>query len=175
MIKFAVGSENPVKVASVAEAIREIWPGAVAMGVRTSSGVSAQPVSDAEMFEGALNRAKEALAFGADATHGAGIEGGVLDTDEGMWAYAWIVVIDREGCIGRGQTGRFLLPEGVANLIRVEGLELGEADDRFFNRNNSKQQDGAIGILTDGRIDRKELYRPGVIFALIPFIRPDLY
>jgi non-canonical (house-cleaning) NTP pyrophosphatase len=60
-------------------------------------------------------------------------------------------------------------------LIRVDGLELGEADDRFFNRNNSKQQDGAIGILTDGRIDRKELYRPGVIFALIPFIRPDLY
>ena len=175
MIKFAVGSENPVKVSCVNDAIRELWPEATALGVRTSSGVSAQPVSDEEMLEGALNRAREALEKTLDATHGAGIEGGILDTDEGMWAYAWIVIIDREGRIGRGQTGRFLLPDGVANLIRVEGLELGEADDRFFNRTNSKQLDGAIGILTDGRIDRYMLYKPGVTFALIPFIRPDLY
>lgn len=175
MIKFAVGSENPVKVSCVADAIRELWPDALAIGVTTSSGVSAQPASDAEMVEGALNRARMALASTPDATHGAGIEGGILDAVEGMWAYAWIVVIDRDGRIGRGQTGRFLLPEGVANLIRIEGLELGEADDRFFNRSNSKQLDGAIGILTDGRIDRAALYKPGVIFALIPFIRPDLF
>ena len=175
MRRFAVGSENPVKVACVADAVSEIWPNAVAVGVRTHSGVSAQPVSDEEMLEGALNRASEALGSVADATHGVGIEGGILDTEEGMWAYAWIVIVDRDGRVGRGQTGRFLLPEGVAKLIRVDGLELGEADDRFFNRNNSKQLDGAIGILTDGRIDRKALYKPGVIFALIPFIQPELY
>ena len=175
MSTFAVGSENPVKVACVEEAINEIWPGAVALGVRTNSGVSAQPVSDEEMLEGALNRAREALLNVTEATHGVGIEGGILDSGEGMWAYAWIVIVDRDGRVGRGQTGRFLLPEGVAKLIRIDGLELGEADDRFFNRNNSKQLDGAIGILTDGRIDRKALYKPGVIFALIPFIRPELY
>ena len=174
-IKFAVGSENPVKVDCVAGAIAEIWTDAVALGVRTDSGVSAQPSSDGETFAGAMNRAREALFKTPDATHGVGIEGGILDTDEGMWAYAWIVILDRDGRIGRGQTGRFLLPEGVANLIRIEGLELGEADDRFFNRSNSKQLDGAIGILSGGRIDRKALYKPGVIFALIPFIRPDLF
>lgn len=175
MSLFAVGSENPVKIACVAEAIAEVWPDAKAQGVRTDSLVSAQPISDEEMLAGALNRARDAMNKVPEATHGAGIEGGILDTLDGMWAYAWIVIIDREGRIGRGQTGRFLLPEGVAQLIRNEGLELGEADDRFFNRSNSKQQDGAIGILTGGRVDRTALYKPGVIFALIPFIHPQHY
>ncbi len=175
IIKFAVGSENPVKIACVVEAAAEVWPEAQAVGVRTDSLVSAQPASDVEMLTGAFNRATEALSAVREATHGVGIEGGILEAAEGMWAYAWIVIIDRMGRVGRGQTGRFLLPEGVAKLIRVDGLELGEADDRFFNRSNSKQQDGAIGILTGGRIDRKALYKPGVIFALIPFICPELY
>ncbi|MEP7270317.1 MAG: inosine/xanthosine triphosphatase [Acidobacteriota bacterium] len=175
MIKIAVGSENPVKVACVAEAVIEVWPDAQTIGIRSESLVSAQPVSDIETMTGALNRARHALAAIEDATHGVGVEGGILDTEEGMWAYAWIVIIDHHGRVGRGQSGRFLLPEGVATLIRTEGLELGEADDRFFNRSNSKHQDGAVGILTDGLIDRKALYKPGVIFALIPFIRPELF
>jgi non-canonical (house-cleaning) NTP pyrophosphatase len=52
---------------------------------------------------------------------------------------------------------------------------LGEADDRVFSRKNSKQSNGAIGILTNDAIDRTELYIPAVIFALIPFKNPDLY
>src|SRR5262245_39594095 len=62
---FAVGSENPVKINCVAEAIkefREFWPGAKADGVHTESGVSNQPSSDHEMLIGALNRARQACA-----------------------------------------------------------------------------------------------------------------
>ncbi|HMX25429.1 MAG TPA: inosine/xanthosine triphosphatase, partial [Blastocatellia bacterium] len=146
---FAVGSENPVKINCVAEAVTAFWPEARAIGVKTNSGVSAQPDSDHEMLLGAVNRAKEALAKTPEAVFGVGLEGGTLDAEDGMWAYAWIVVVDREGLVGKGQSGRFLLPEPVAQLVR-DGIELGEADDRFFGRSNSKQQDGAIGILSDG-------------------------
>lgn len=171
---FAVGSENPVKINCVAEAIMAFWPEARAIGVKTKSGVSAQPDSDQEMLLGALNRAKEALAKTPEAQFGVGLEGGTLDAEEGMWAYAWIVVIDREDRIGKGQSGRFLLPEPIAQLVR-DGIELGEADDRFFGRSNSKQQDGAIGILSDGVVTRLELYKPAVIFALLPFVHPEFY
>lgn len=34
------------------------------------------------------------------------------------------------------------------------GMELGEADDHVFERSNSKQEDGAVGLLTKGLIDR---------------------
>jgi non-canonical (house-cleaning) NTP pyrophosphatase len=91
-----------------------------------------------------------------------------------MWAYAWVVVVDREGRVGKGQTGRFMLPEAVARLVR-DGMELGEADDRFFGRDNSKQKEGAIGILSDGRVTRMVLYKPAVTFALLRFVHPEYY
>ncbi|MBS1787673.1 MAG: inosine/xanthosine triphosphatase [Acidobacteria bacterium] len=171
---FAVGSENPVKINCVAEAVVAFWPEARAVGVNTDSGVSAQPDSDHEMFIGALNRARQALEKTPDAEFGVGLEGGTLDSEEGMWAYAWIVVVDRRGRVGKGQSGRFLLPEPVADLVR-QGIELGEADDRFFGRSNSKQKDGAIGILSDGVVTRLDLYKPAVIFALLPFVHPEFY
>ena len=171
---FAVGSENPVKINCVAEAIASFWTDARAVGAKTNSGVSAQPESDHEMFLGALNRARQALEKTPEAHFGVGLEGGTLDAEDGMWAYAWIAVVDREGKIGKGQSGRFLLPEPIAQMVR-EGIELGEADDRFFGRSNSKQQDGAIGILSDGVVTRLDLYKPAVIFALLPFVHPEFY
>ena len=171
---FAVGSENPVKINCVAEAVVAFWPEARAIGIHTDSGVSAQPESDHEMFLGAFNRAQQALEKIPEAEFGVGLEGGTLDTEEGMWAYAWIAVLDRQGRIGKGQSGRFLLPEPIAQMVR-DGIELGEADDRFFGRSNSKQQDGAIGILSDGVVTRLDLYKPAVVFALLPFVHREFY
>lgn len=171
---FAVGSENPVKINCVVEAAKAFWPEASAIGANTDSGVSAQPDSDHEMLLGALNRARQALEKTPEAQFGVGLEGGTLDAEDGMWAYAWIVVVDRQGRLGKGQSGRFLLPEPIAQLVR-DGIELGEADDRFFGRSNSKQQDGAIGILSDGVVTRLDLYKPAVIFALLPFVHPEFY
>lgn len=186
---FAVGSKNPVKITCVAEAVKEfpaLWPGATITGVATDSGVSRQPMSDHETLTGAFNRARQALTKIPESHFGVGVEGGALDTEQGMWAYAWVVVLERMNAqakdlsdgqwarVGRGQTGRFLLPEAVANLIRG-GMELGAADDRFFGRDNSKQEEGAIGILSDGRITRMTLYKPAVTFALLRFIHPEHY
>ena len=173
-LTFAVGSNNPVKIECVAAAITEFWPDAKAVGVNTDSLVSHQPTSDQEMLTGALNRAQQALAQVTAADFGVGIEGGVLDTADGMWAYAWVVIVDTAAVIGKGQTGRFLLPEGVAQLVRA-GLELGEADDRFFGRENSKQKEGAIGLLSAGKLDRVGLYKQGVTFALLRFVNPEFY
>jgi len=171
---FAVGSENPVKINCVAEAVKAFWPEVSAVGVGTDSGVSAQPDSDHEMLAGALNRARQALEKTPEANFGVGLEGGTLDAEDGMWAYAWIVVVDRAGHVGKGQSGRFLLPAAIAQMVR-DGVELGEADDRFFGRSNSKQQDGAIGILSDGVVTRMDLYQPAVVFALLPFVHPEFY
>ena len=172
---FAVGSKNPVKLGCVAQAVAEFWPRAGTIGVAVDSKVGAQPDSERQIYTGALNRAHEALRRTPDAHDGVGLEGGVLDDSDGMWAVAWAVVVDRAGRIGKGKTGHFLLPEGVARLVRKEGLELGDADDRFFGRDNSKQKEGAIGILSDGRLTRLELYKQGVVFALLRFLHPEYY
>ncbi len=76
--------------------------------------------------------------------------------------------------MGSARSGSFELPPGVADLVR-QGVELGEADDRIFQRHDSKRQDGAIGILTGGAIDRRELYAHAVGLALVVFKNPELY
>ena len=48
-------------------------------------------------------------------------------------------------------------------------MELGHADDEVFGRDNSKQQNGAIGLLTDDLVDREAYYIHAVIMALVPF------
>jgi non-canonical (house-cleaning) NTP pyrophosphatase len=91
----------------------------------------------------------------------------------GLADIAWVVVHSSNG-VGYGKTGTFFLPKPVAELVR-QGRELGEADDIVFGRVNSKQENGAIGILTRDVIDRKQLYQPAVVMALIPFCNPKLY
>ena len=54
-------------------------------------------------------------------------------------------------------------------------MELGDADDVIFERTNSKQGDGIVGILTGSAIDRTEYYVPAMVLALIPFINRALY
>ena len=110
-------------------------------GTSVPSGVSEQPKDDAETFTGALNRAqnasKEILA-----DFWVGIEGGVEQKDDGMEAFAWVVIKSSNGKTGRGRTATFFLPPQIAELITT-GKELGEADDIVFGVQNSKQENGA--------------------------------
>ena len=54
-------------------------------------------------------------------------------------------------------------------------MELGHADDKAFNRVNSKHGAGTGGVLTDGEIDRADYYVHALKLALTPWIRPELY
>jgi inosine/xanthosine triphosphatase len=142
-------------------------------GIETLSGVSAQPLTEEETITGARNRADEAKILVNDADYWIGIEGGVQHMETGLAAFAWIVV-KSSGKRGEARTATFLLPKRVSNLID-SGMELGNANDLVFNESNSKQKNGAVGLLTHDVIDRLELYRQAVILALIPFINPELY
>lgn len=143
-------------------------------GVSVTSGVSDQPKSDAETIEGATNRASNAQREHGGADFYVGIEGGVEQKGSDMEAFAWVIVLSKEGKIGRGRTGTFFLPHEVCKLIQ-QGKELGEADDIVFGRTNSKQENGAVGLLTDNVIDRAKYYSIAVVLALIPFKNTNLY
>jgi len=103
-----------------------------------------------------------------------GIEGGIEEKNFEMEAFAWIVIKTKENEFGKGKTGTFFLPPQVAELIK-QGKELGDADDMVFGKTNSKQENGAVGILTDNVIDRTKYYVDAIIFALIPFKNKALY
>ena len=56
-MKVVVGSKNKTKVG----AVEKVWKDAEITSISVPSGVSAQPFSDEETMQGAINRAKRAL------------------------------------------------------------------------------------------------------------------
>lgn len=152
-----------------------MWPEQTfaATGVSVPSGVSDQPMGDEETLAGAYNRAAGVRALRPDADYWVGIEGGCAEGAGGLEAFAWVVVIGRNAS-GRSRTGMFMLPDEVAELVRG-GMELGHADDAVFGRSNSKHDDGSVGLMTGGVIDRTAYYEHAVILALIPFRQPNLH
>jgi inosine/xanthosine triphosphatase len=173
---IALASHNPVKAQATLTGFQRMFPAEQFLLTMTvaDSGVRSQPLSSAETLKGAGNRARAALQAQPEADFGVGIEGGVEPHGAELSAFAWVVVLSPTGMEGKGRTGTFFLPPAVAELIR-QGKELGEADDIVFAQSNSKQKNGAIGILTGDVIDRAALYEPAVIMALVPFKNPDLY
>lgn len=171
--KVVIASLNPVKISTTAQGFQQMFPQETFdfLGVDVPSGVAAQPMSRAETIQGAENRAANALATCPDADYAVGIEGGIERVNGRLEVFAWVIVRSGEH-IGRAQTGIFYLPNEVANLIQ-QGLELGHADDMVFGRENSKQANGSIGLLTDDVLTRESFYTPAVIMALIPFKKPQ--
>jgi len=175
MSTLVIASTNPVKIQAAANGYRRLFPDAEVNVVTVSvpSKVAHQPLSDEETLRGALNRSSNARRVQPDADYWIGIEGGVQTLNDELAAFAWIVV-QSATLVGKARTGTFFLPPAVADLIR-QGKELGEADDIIFGRSNSKQENGAVGLLTNNVIDRTQLYEHAMILALIPFRNENLY
>jgi len=155
-------------------------------GVPAASGVSDQPVGDAETRRGAFARAAGAAAAAAGAgADGAvdfavGMEGGVVEDGvvlpgaraptPDLVCFAWMAVLHVPSSRwGWARTASFSLPPRVAALVRG-GVELGEADDRVFGRRDSKLGEGAVGLLTHGGVGRPAYYAHALRLALARFL-----
>jgi len=176
-LHIVVASKNPVKQAAVEQGFAAVFPELACSfeAVLSNSGVSDQPLSDEETLRGALNRVVDIRRQKPRADFYIGIEGGVEDREGELHEFAWAVVEDFSGKIGKGRSAVFIAPPEIRRLILDEGKELGDAGDIVFKQENCKQKTGVIGLLTNGAIDRVELYRHPMIIALTPFVHPELY
>ena len=171
----AVGSRNPVKVAAAATGFAAVWPDRdlTVTGCDVDSGISAQPMSNAETILGARNRASSAR-LQASADYGVGIESGLEQIDGTWFSTGWIVIVDsgaREGI-----SCSLLRPVPVPSMeLVLQGMELGAANDQVFGKTNSKQATGLIGLLTNDVLTREGVFRDAVISALARFLLPGLF
>ncbi len=174
MQTVVISSKNPVKRAAAEQGFAAMFAGQsfTFETVSVPSGVSDQPMSDVETLQGARNRMHAAREAVPNAAFWVGIEGGCSIENDQLIVFAWVTVLSTEH-YGESRTAIFTLPQEVATLVK-SGIELGHADDMIFKRNNSKQGDGAIGILTHGAIDRTAYYVQAVTLALVPFVNPEL-
>jgi non-canonical (house-cleaning) NTP pyrophosphatase len=162
-------------------------------GFDVDSGVPHQPMGDEETQLGAKNRAlaayqdyrKKFLKFPHLAV---GLEGGLewcSQEKKVLWCMAWMCCYgrrkaplvdllasgdathyfgDKKPVFGFAKTASFAVPPPVTELIN-QGMELGDADDKVFNRVNSKQRSGTVGVLSGGIIDRSAYYEHALVLG----------
>jgi len=166
-----VGSKNQAKVSAVAELLRE-YPHlshADVAGVASSSDISDQPLSLEETVRGAMNRARNCFL---ECNYSVGIESGLMTVPGSKSGYMDVCVAaiydGKEFHLGLSSAWEF--PDTkVMDLIVKGGLDMSQAINKAGMTNNAKigAAEGAIGILTKGRIDRKEYTKQALRVALI--------
>lgn len=154
-MRIAVGTTNKAKL----EAIRNIFSDSVEIiPCKVPSNVREQPFSDEETIQGAINRAKNALVE-VDADLAIGLEGGVTETPIGLMLCNWGALVVREKMNKPYVAGgaRIVLPDDISNRLR-NGEELGPVMDDFCQQKNIRSHEGAIGIFTNGQVNRVEMF-----------------
>ncbi len=148
-----VGSMNPAKLEAVKSVLDKEYS---VQGMTVPSHVSAQPMTDVETKEGAMNRAYF-LVKEAGADIGIGLEGGVIEEGDEMYLCNWGALATREGRVFIGGGARIPLPAGLAKKVR-RGRELGDVIDAYTGLTDVRKGDGTVGILTSGLVSRADMF-----------------
>src|SRR5690625_1056794 len=156
-MNIVIGSLNETKI----NAVKKVFPEANLSASSVPSGVSLQPVGDEETYEGAVNRAKHAQERYPNHI-GIGLEGGVMKLKHDLYVCNWGALATTEGDIYVASGARIKLPRQFAAKID-EGLELSEIMDDYTRKKNIRHHEGAIGIFTNGKMLRKDMFAHVVI------------
>jgi len=173
-----VGTKNPAKIEAVWEIIKDydFLKDAAVKGVAVASGISEQPLVLEETLQGAMNRAKNAWH---DCDLSFGLESGmfpVAHTKTGFMDVGVCAIYD-----GRqyhlGFSSCFEYPKEVTKLVLQAGLNISDASRQtgLTEHEYIGHAEGTIGILTKGRVTRKDYTKQSIAMALIHLENPDLY
>ncbi|MBU0530039.1 MAG: inosine/xanthosine triphosphatase [Candidatus Aenigmatarchaeota archaeon] len=177
-MKINVGSKNQNKVNAVKEIVvdYDFLSHAEVISLDASSEVSNQPKTLEETIQGAMRRAKNCFQ---DCELSFGIEDGLMKVPNTKSGYMNICVCSifdgKEYHLGISSA--FEYPSGVTDLIFKEGLEVDEAVHKLGITKDKRigYAGGMIGLLTKGRLKRKDNIKEAVRTALIHLENADYY
>lgn len=175
---ISIGTTNPTKIQAVEEVARTS-PLFADLRIKfhaAPSGVSEQPMSVEETIQGAKNRAEKAFN---ECKYSIGLESGLMQapgTKTGMIEFCACAIYDGEH-YSIGISCGFELPPKILEMIKKDGHDMGEAYFRSGMTQNPKlgSAEGAIGLLSKGRVTRKDYTVQAIEMALLQFENPELY
>ena len=155
-VEFIIGSTNKAKVKAVKEVLSFHFPHTTISSESVASGVKEQPFSEEETRLGAINRSLQASKLTAGAI-GIGLEGGVRMLDEQLYLCNWGAMTLPDHTTFTAGGAQIPLPKGIAAEL-LDGKELGPVIDTYYGSIDLRHNEGAIGMLTAGAVNRDELF-----------------
>jgi inosine/xanthosine triphosphatase len=170
-MKIAVGSKNKAKVEAVQEILRDYshLADAEVVGIEVASEIADQPKSLEETITGAMNRARNAFD---GVEYAVGIESGLMQVPHSKSGYMDVCVAaiydGTDHYLGLSSAWEFPNPE-VMRMIVEGDTNMSEVINRvgLTSDANIGANEGAIGIVTKGRLARKAFTKEALRSALI--------
>lgn len=151
-MKIIVGSENKTKLA----AVETVFPNMSVITHKVPSDVSAQPMTDEETRQGAVNRARYAQAT-IPGSIGIGLEGGIMDLEGEVFLCNWGALVTAEQEVITAAGARIKLPNSFHAAL-AKGKELSDIMEEFTQKADIRNKEGAIGIFTNNEVTRTALF-----------------
>jgi len=167
-----LGSKNPAKIRATREACERLFGNFKVVPIYVP-GAPRQPMSDDEMIEGAILRAKYALT-NTDADFGIGMEGGVMRNRFGVFVKGWVAVTDGE-VVGLAATVSVQLPDYVWGILKRGEVELEEVMVKISGIPNIGKSIGAIGFFAMNHYDRVRAFRDATLCAFGRILRRKIF
>lgn len=177
-MKINIGSKNKQKVEAVKEILKEYpeFCDADISEKEAESEVSDQPKSLDETIKGAMNRAENAFV---ECDYSFGMESGLMKVPKTKTGYMDVTacaIYDGE-VFHLGLSSAFEYPIEITEHILKNETNISDAFHEF-GLTKSKSlgaEEGAIGILTKNRLNRKEYTKQAIRTALIHLENKHLY
>ena len=163
-MQISIGTKNPVKIGACEDELKDHFDSFTISAHDVTSEIDDQPHGLETTLQGARNRAKNAFeTHRTKPTFSIGIEDGCLSS-ECLGQRSMNICCT---CLYDGEqfyfatSSSFMLPKEVTELIKHEAIELSDAlyQTKYTNNRNIGSEGGAIGIITSGRLKRREYTR----------------
>ena len=176
---ITIGSKNNIKISALEEVLAdyELFKQFEILGLDVASEISEQPKSLDETITGAINRAKN--AFQDNCRLSFGLEDGLMIVPNSksnfMNVCACAIYDGNENHMGLSSA--FEYPGQIIDLVLRDGLDISQAYRKAGLTTEKKlgASEGAIGLLTKGRLLRKEYTKQAIVNALIHLENSHLF
>lgn len=176
-MKLFIGTNNEIKISALREigADYDFLKDAIILGINTGSNVADQPKTLAETVSGAKHRAQTAFN---DCDLGVGIEDGLMEVSESLTGFMNVTaaaIYDGKRFY-LGLSSAFEYPPKAIELVN-RGMDINQAFYELGLTSNPKigSAQGAIGILTKNRWQRKDLIKQALCAAFIQLDNKLIY
>ncbi len=178
-MRINVGSKNQTKIAGVQNAIAlypKLFPDAEVIGVDIPIELYGHPKNLTETVAGAVDRAKQAFT---DCDYSIGLEGGLMAVPHSTTGYmeTGVCAIYDGSKIYLGLSPSFEWPTEATKLILSNEADGSQALKQIGLTEHEKigTGQGAVGLLTDGKLTREKFVEYSVIMAIIQVEHPHYY
>jgi len=166
-----IGSRNSVKIKSAEEAFHLAFgKHFLVQGLNVGSGDENKlPFGDVDTYTKAFLQASNGKTAFPEADFWLGIAEGWEKMNGETIVFAWVVVLDGKGKSGRAKTASIFAPfdgEIFSSSALDDEVKSGKAFTHPLQEGN-----GDLGMMTNGIVSRKDVYKQAIFLGLIPFLQ----